>query len=292
MPGTGICPLVLGECVQGKLSGGVDFLITAPIALYSRARFDPGLSPQGLTVDPPLNTKSLQAVARYLASHRLPERGSLNIQTPLPASHGFGTSTADITASIRAAAAAWGRRVTAEEISRIAIGIEPSDGSMYADSVAYAHCEGRLLERLGKNPAFVALATFDDQEVDTVEFDRQRKSFTYSARELDLLQEAWNGIRQANRTGDAALMAEACTLSTRINEQFLPKALFAEMHRLVEHGVGDGLIAAHSGSSLALILDPSRPDHEARYERARHHLEDLAPWQWFAISNRPPPADE
>jgi len=35
--GVGRCPLVLGECVQGRLEDGLHFLITSPIELFSSA---------------------------------------------------------------------------------------------------------------------------------------------------------------------------------------------------------------------------------------------------------------
>lgn len=134
-----------------------------------------------------------------------------------------------------------------EQISQIAIDIEPTDGSMYSDTVAHAHREGRLLEHLWPMPPFVALTILDGQEVDTIEFDFCRRSFHYSSEDIRRLRDAWDCIRTANRQRDLSLMGRACTVSARINEKFLPKPLFAEIHDLVERGLGEGLIVAHSG---------------------------------------------
>src|SRR5262245_50992848 len=129
--GWGCCPLVLGECVQGRFRGGLHFLITAPLNLFSWARFEPRPDIAYISFDPAECTKSRTAVELFLDGEMLPPGGILSIETPLEPAHGFGTSTADICASIRAAAAAWGRTVAPEALSRIAASIEPTDGSMY-----------------------------------------------------------------------------------------------------------------------------------------------------------------
>jgi uncharacterized protein involved in propanediol utilization len=49
---------------------------------------------------------------------------------------------------------------------------------------------------------------------------------------------------------------------------------------------GDPLVlVAHSGSLLAFILDPSRPDHEARYERVLRYVADLDSQPWMDLGN-------
>jgi uncharacterized protein involved in propanediol utilization len=281
--GRGSCPLVLGECVQGRLRGGPHFLITAPIHLFSQARFEPDPTLDHVVVDPPERTKSRLAVERYLALEGLPCGGVLHVHTPLEPAHGFGTSTADISASLRAAAAAWGRTVSPETISHIAVGIEPTDGSMYDGSVAYAHRTGALLEELGRLPPFEALVACVGNGVDTIVFDAYRKDFQYPARDEDRLFAAWAMVRRANRQQDVELLARACTLSARINEQLLPKPLFAEMIRYAELGGAEGLMVAHSGTLQALVLDPSRPDHARRKEQAARFMASLTPGCWFEV---------
>lgn len=281
----GCCPLVLGECVQGCLASGRHFLITSPIGLFSWAEFLAAADGDPLSVDPPQRTKSLTAVRRYLAEERLPQAGRLRVVTPLDPGQGFGTSTADIAASLRAAAAAWGRALEPERIARLAIGIEPSDGSMYAGCVAFAHREGVLLERLGVLPRFEALVACTGGTVDTLDFDRRRKEFRYSARDEEALVAAWDMVRHANRHADAALMARAATTSAAINEQLLKKPRFGELLRFVELGGADGLMTAHSGTAVALILDPARPAHHVRLPRAAAFIESLALPSCFAVSN-------
>jgi len=284
--GMGQCPLVLGECVQGQTSQRRHFLITAPIGLFSWAEFIRAQDDDALSVEPASCWKARTAVAQYLAEQGLPQTGTLRISTPLASGQGFGTSTADISAALRAAAAAWKLVIAPEVIARIAIGIEPSDGSMYPGCVAFAHREGVLLEQLGALPRFESLVVCTGGVVDTLEFDGRRKNFRYSERDGAQLITAWSMVREANRTGDALLLARATTISAQINEQLLPKPYFKEMAEYVKLGGADGVMVAHSGTALALVFDPSTPDYKTRIDGAKVFLASLQPPSWFQISNR------
>ena len=241
-----------------------------------------------LSVEPVHYVKSLMAVRQYLSNEKLPLSGTLRVFTGAQVSLGFGTSTADITASIRATACAWRRRVSPETISRIASYIEPTDGSMYSGSVAYAHREGRLLERFGSLPSFRALVMLVGDGVDTVAFDAQRVHFRYSAMAEQKLRMAWRMVRASVRTKDIRLMAEAGTISAEINQELLPKPQFNEVRDTVRHLGAEGLLVAHSGSLLAIILDPEKVDYRERRDRIACYLEELRVPTWFELSNCEP----
>lgn len=283
--GMGSCPLTLGECVQGRLPDGRFFLITSPIGLSSRAEFTIDLALGDVVVVPAGLNKSLGAVKRYLEEEGLPASGVLSIDTPIGYGQGFGTSTGDITASLRAAAAAWGRSITPARVARIAIDIEPTDGSMYPGCVAFAHREGVLLEPLGTLPRFEAIVTLPGGIVDTAAFDEYRRDYFYGPRDQEDLLTAWRMVRHANRTGDVGVMAAAATMSTRINEVLLPKLLFREMLEFAEVSGIEGLMAAHSGTALAFVFDPARPGYLNRLMAARAFVESLDLPGWFQVGN-------
>jgi uncharacterized protein involved in propanediol utilization len=119
-----------------------------------------------------------------------------------------------------------------------------------------------------------------------MEFDGRRKHFRYSTRDESQLLTAWSMIREANKTGDSLLLARATTISARINEQLLPKPYFKELAQFVELGGADGLVVAHSGTALALIFDPGRPDYQECLAEAKIFVAGLNPPSWFHISNR------
>lgn len=285
MVGAGRCRLVLGECVQGWLPDWEDFLITAPINLAASASFDPHMGQGPLTVQPLDCGKALTAIKHYLSEKQLPLSGELVIDNPLPLGHGFGTSSADIAASLRAVAQAWSLTITADDISRIAIEIEPTDGVMYREAVVYAHRRGRLLQRLGQLPRFHALVICDEAGIATVDYEERRNGFRYSAAEIERLAIARDQIQLAIARQDPSLLGSAATESARINEHFLPKTFFKEMLGLVESGLGTGLIAAHSGTALGLLLDPADPDFDRQREDAQKALCDLGPGRFLELSN-------
>jgi uncharacterized protein involved in propanediol utilization len=156
---------------------------------------------------------------------------------------------------------------------------------MYPGCVAFAHREGRLLEPLGRLPRFEAVVALFGGMVDTSVFDEYRRGYWYSPHDQQDLLTAWRMVRQANRTGDVSLMAAAATISARINEQLLPKPLFREMLEFAERTGIEGLMAAHSGTALAFILDPSRAGYLDRLMAARRFVEGLGLPSWFQIGN-------
>lgn len=283
--GLGACPLVLGECVQGRLPNGRHFLITAPIGLFSWAAFVPDPLDGVLRVEPTVASKSARAARRWLEAEGLPAGGRLRVVTPVRHSQGFGTSTADIVASVRAAAGAWGRMVTPDALARLAAEIEPTDGSMYAECVAFAHREGVLLEALGQLPEFEVLVLMPTGAVDTVAFDLLRRDFRYGADDLARLSAAWDMVRRANQRRDVALLGQATTLSARINERLLPKPAFAEIERYVSSGGAEGVIVAHSGTFMALLFDPARSTHSRRLAAAGRFLDGLNVAPWMRLSS-------
>lgn len=282
--GLGHCPLVLGECVQGCLEDGRHFLITSPIGLFSWAEFTWHEGLERLEVFPPDRIKARRAVAGFLEASGLGPEGKLRVHTPLESTHGFGTSTADVVSAVRAAAAFWAVPTNPDAVASLAASIEPTDGSMYPGCVAFAQREGRLLESLGPLPRLEAVVAFVGESIDTVAFDKVRESFRYSREALRELRRAWEIVRAATRTGDVPSLARATTISARINQQFVPKPHFDEFLRLVERAEVDGLMAAHSGSVVALLMDPLSPDHARRLKNAERVVDELGV-EWFRLSS-------
>jgi len=284
--GLGICPLVLGECVQGWLPDHGHFLITSPVDVFSRAKFVPDSCLDEVVVHPAARVKSRTAVSRYLANADLPGGGTLTVETPMEPGLGFGTSTADVTASIRAAANAWGQAVSPLTISQIALEIEPTDGSMYPGSVVYEYRRGVLIESLGFLPPFYALAVRVDDPVDTLAYDQYRKDYRYSEEDQEQLGRAWGLVRECVREQKLSLLGRAATLSARINEKLLPKPLFRELSDFVDGSESLGIIASHSGGVLGLVFDPARPGFADQVERAVRFVDRLN-LPWFEISSGP-----
>ena len=112
-----------GELVQGTKEG-VPFLVTCPIDLYTTVTVTDGVGQrQGFGAK---SHAAFRRILDYLGEEVFP--CDMTLASELPIGKGMASSSADIAAVCFAAAAALGKELTAAEVSRIAAGIEPTDG--------------------------------------------------------------------------------------------------------------------------------------------------------------------
>jgi L-threonine kinase len=255
-----------GELVQGQFDSGEDFLITLPVDMWAEVR---------VTVDPTSNEvrgnvekiKTSLAIRKVLDYFGCPNFGAIfQSQSNLPEGKGMASSSADIVAACRAVSAALNLPLSAEEISRIAISIEPTDGVMYSGSVCYLHREGSLLETLGKlSPANLLVLDFGNQ-IDTVAFNQIPKNYT--AVERRQIKQACELIRMGIQIQDLAQIGLGATLSAEVNQRILPKPHFEKIISIArEHGAS-GVCTAHSGTVLGLLFEPRASQRIAAARRA------------------------
>lgn len=129
------------EDEQGRLHRG---LVTIPLdGLRSTAQLILNESAI-LSVVPREKTKALRAAHLTLEQlGRAKAGGLLRIESNIPVGHGYGSSTADVVASIRAAAAALGTKLPPASISRLAVAAETASDATAFETEA-------LLLRSGK----------------------------------------------------------------------------------------------------------------------------------------------
>lgn len=276
--GIGYAPAHHGELLQGMFldDDGVAHraLVTLPQpALGTRAVFRPSYSHGGVLGAPELVKVRRAAILtlRGLPGHRSPAKGGqIEITSTVPRGIGMGSSTADVTATIRAVADGHGHRLTQDEVARLAVLAEcASDSVMIADQVVlFAQREAAVLEVFGSQlPPMLVLGcdTAPEQEVDTLRLTPA----PYDGAEL-----AWFGVlraalRRAVAKSDTALLGRVATASARINQRYLPKPHLEQLVRLcAEHG-GCGVQVAHSGTVAGLIFD-------ARADRVELRIADCA----------------
>jgi uncharacterized protein involved in propanediol utilization len=264
--GTARVPGTCGELVQGQLAGGVDFLITLPVDLWSEVRVR--LDESGrVEVSPPHKVKTRTAVRRALDALGLPGAGArVAVSSSLPEGKGMASSTADVVAACRAVARAAGRTLSAGAISTIARGIEPSDGVMYPGAVAYNHRRCELIERLGPPPPFYILIADPGGAVDTLAFNRRPKDYTPG--EMSMIAQAYHWAAAGIRRGDRALIGRAATLSALINQRILPKPHLGKLIDIARAHGAYGVNAAHSGTVAGLLFDPAAGEAAARAAEA------------------------
>ncbi len=252
-----------GELVQGWLRGE-PFLVTCPIDRYTRVRVSGEL--QGLRGFGEKARRALELTLNTLGQGTFP--WGMELTSELPRGKGMGSSSADIAAVVAAASASLGRSFSPEEILHIAVQIEPTDATFFPGVVALNQVTGRVFRRYGELPS-LPLALFDTGGcVDTVSFHAEEMRRSGERARHDWGRLLWH------LTENVQSLAAATTLSACWNEEILPKRHFAAIRAAVHRSDALGMIAAHSGTVIGVILP--QQDEAAAAERLRVMLPDLA----------------
>lgn len=247
-------PGACGELVQGQFEDGRDFLVTLPVSLWTKVHLK--LTPVSSEIQRSTagKEKTQQAIRKTLDYLDYPSYGAtFAVLSEIPEGKGMASSTADIVAACRATADALGRPLSAEEISRIAISIEPSDGIMHPGVATYNHRRGELIERLGELPPMRLLALDLGGSVDTLQFNKKEKN--YSKKELAKIEAAYQLVKIGLGEGNLEKIGRAATMSAKINQRLLPKPDLDRLIEIAKRHKSYGVCIAHSGTIAALIFD-------------------------------------
>ena len=244
-----------GELAQGML-GGDYFLVSCPIDMYATATV--ALFPGSGRVDAPADaTKARRAVQLTLAHlGRSDLDARLTLSSPLPRGKGMASSTADVSASIAATAAALGVRtgISPGRIAQIALQVEPSDGVMLPGIAVLDHKRGRVSRTLGAPPPMRVVILDFGGDVDTLAFNGVNRDDALKRLQPEF-GEALTLIEQGIRTGSAAKIGAGATRSAIINQCLLYKPQLDAVLRLADDVGAVGVNAAHSGTVLGMLFE-------------------------------------
>ncbi|MFC9912503.1 kinase [Streptomyces sp. NPDC127197] len=258
--GVSTCFGTFGELLQGRLpEPGADFLVTLPVARWTMAKFqvDPGRD--DVDVRPHHKDKARRMAEMVLAAARGPAGGSLMIDSSLPEGKGMASSSADLVATARAVANAVGLELPPQRLEDLLRRIEPSDGVLYPGVVAFDHRRVRLRARLGSLPTMTVVGMDEGGTVDTVAFNRLAKPFTPADRReyARLLERMTRAIARR----DLAEVGAVATRSAEMNQALWPKRTLPAVQRICADVGALGVVAAHSGTMLGVLLDTADPDY-------------------------------
>ena len=263
-------PATCGELVQGALDG-IPCLVSCPIDLWAAA--DITVDASGRWQTPGDAPKAARAVQAGLAAlGRAGSGGSLRLTSPIARGRGYGSSTADISAALYALAEALGQPLSAEEIARLAVSVEPSDSTMFPGLALLDHRQGSFYELLGQAPAAAVLVLDPGGAVDTVAFNEQ--DLCAMLRPLAAQHyDAFAALRQAVRDGDVAALGQAATLSAQAHQTILHNPLLDQTLVLAKDIAAAGVCRAHSGTILGILLDPANNDVAQVTDYVRRRLD-------------------
>lgn len=224
--------------------------MTCPIDLFAHAgvsmRPAPAASVSGADDLPKLRRAALAAldVLRVGAWEIRVEHLS-----ELDTGKGMGSSTADITAVVRAVAAAAGRDVSASEIAGIAASIESSDGSMFPGIVAAEQSTGRTLAIYDWYPQFDIVMLVPAQTLDTASVPRGGRE-VHAALFDDIL----TSLSVASKERDGAAFARAASLSAELNQPVVRNVYYDLLSGVSSRLGAAGVVVAHTGTVAGLLF--------------------------------------
>jgi uncharacterized protein involved in propanediol utilization len=282
--GVGYAPAHHGELLQGKFYDRAGRLHRALVTLPqpgrgSRALFFPSQRHWGVVGTPELTKVRRAAVLalREFSSHPAPAKGGqVEITSDVPRGIGMGSSTSDVTATIRAVADFHGVSLSREEVGRLAVLAECASDSIMIDDrvVLFAHREGIVLETFGPRlPPMIVVGcnTEPGMRVDTLAFTPA----DYNEQEIGAFQVLRGALRRAVATQDVTLLGRVATASARINQRFLPKPMLEPLLDACRRCHGCGVQVAHSGTLAGVILDARRPGAEEAVRGCTSAVEEL-----------------
>ena len=274
--GTGVSFGTFGELLQGALAGDdEDFLVTLPIMRWSTARIVVASDITELRVTPVHKQKALHVARSVLACHGVAHGGRLVVTSQLPEGKGMASSSADLLATIRAVSKAVGRPVTPRTAEAFLRMVEPTDGVMYRDLVAYYHRRVQLCRCLAPPPPLTVVGVDEGGQVDTVSFNASRPAIGPKDRReySDLL----NRLAAALTTGDLATVGHVATRSAVLNQSRCHKRLLDRMLDISRFADALGVVVAHSGTVLGVLISDADPDYADKVvdvHAACHELAD------------------
>ncbi len=269
LPSIGQCYGTFGELMQGILPDERHFLVTLPVNLKSIVEYEAN-ELDTVKSDLRFKVKACQAVQDYLRKHGLPAGGLLHFRSTFPVGKGLASSSADMVASIRAAAHYYGLTPSPGIIESILRPIEPTDGVMYDGVVSFYHREVWLDERLGATPRLAIISVDRGGECDTIEFNKKKWSVSLSLRReyRDMLADMKLAIRKVDLRMIGAIASRSCELSQAFN----PHTDYGMMRDLCMETDALGLVAAHSGTCIGLLYNQDDRERAAKTTHAQKKL--------------------
>lgn len=266
-----------GEILQGVFRDDCGRLTRALVTLQcsdwkSHATFYPSSGQSEIICTPGMwkaRSAAAAAMTEFSSGGSPVTGGYLHIRSDIPRGIGMGSSTADVTAAIRAIAVFHGVAPTAEEIGRIAVAVEcASDPIMIDDRVVlFAHREGTVLETLGRHlPPMIVVGCDAERGTETID-TLALPPAAYSTTDIDAFGFLRSELRAAVANGDTARLGRVATSSALINQQFLPKSALDFLLDLSERVGGCGVQVAHSGTVAGVIFDSRRDDLRKNIDR-------------------------
>ncbi|NSW76685.1 MAG: hypothetical protein HPY68_07935 [Candidatus Atribacteria bacterium] len=247
-----LCPGSVGELVQG-LREGREILVSLTVSCFSEVAV---FVEEGVPEETPFwkTRKALEMALREWGREDLIGRIGFSRRSRLPVGKGFASSTADIAAGLVALAKFLGRKISEEEIARLALRVEPSDGTFFSPFSLFDHLRGEVLVRL-PFPRYLGVVVVElPGKVETVEVDRERLRRNWE-RFRQEMEEAFALLERGLEEQDLHLVGRAATTSSLVMEAIEPEEVFAVLRAHFREMGALGVNRAHTGRAFGVLFD-------------------------------------
>ena len=242
-------------------------MVTCPINRYSYAISD--FAGEGDF----LPQKAKEAVIHTLKYiHHENDDVSIKLKSHIPWGKGMASSTADISAVCQATALNFGVKLSNREIAKIALSIEPSDATFFKGIVEFDYRYGKVIREMGDAPDMQILVYDCGGEIDTMAFNsRNDLPKLQKKNEADIIK-AMELFKEGMQKKSLNLIGQASTISAFANQKILYKKELEGFYEAGMNAGGKGIICAHSGTVLGLILPMGISPTKAREMINYYHL--------------------
>jgi L-threonine kinase len=139
---------------------------------------------------------------------------------------------------------------------------------------AFYQRDVELLDRLGPVPPLTIVAVDEGGQVDTVTFNS--RSFEASEDEVVVYARMLESMRRAFADGDLHEIGRIATRSALLHQRRLHKRWLEPVIRACEAVEGLGVVTAHSGTCLGVLLATEAPQFREQFQMAQASLRSLA----------------
>lgn len=275
-----------GEFVQGLAESGY-FLVSCPVDFFSKVSVDlytgkiyaggPGVNaPESC----PKAAAAVSAALAHLGRDDLQAR--VSVANPIPRSKGLGSSSADVAGAIAATGLALGEELSPQDVARLAVSVEPTDGVMFPGLALFDHREGKTMEVLGPPPPMELVALDFGGTVDTLEFNREDRRQAWESVSGET-QEALELVRRGILQGDPDLVGRGASISALSGQQVLPKPELPQVMEFANDMGAVGVNVAHSGTVTAVLLDARQRRGLSVFKQAQKTFSQAESVQHFRL---------
>jgi len=251
-----------GELVQGIFKNN-NFQVTCPINLFSYIHFildDNDNKKLNNFSLPPKSQQALIKTLNYFGFNKKDINLKIKISSEIPLKKGMGSSSADIVGIILGVGFLLDKKISTDEVAKLTLTIEPTDGIMYEGIVSFDHLKKGLLERIGQPPLLDILVIDPGGCVDTLEFNQREDLVKFRLENQKDIARALELVKRGIRENNISLIGKGATLSALCNQNILFKKELEKIISVSQKIGAVGVNVAHSGVVLGVLLPPNHSE--------------------------------